>query len=65
MLIDAVYAAGDLGVDVLNMSFSTGDDSVTLRKAIADVQASGVAVVASAGNDASDAGNSFPLRFPL
>jgi len=62
-LINAVYEARDLGVDVLNMSFSTGADSDVFRKAIADAQAAGVAVVASAGNDARDADSSFPAAF--
>lgn len=63
-LIEAVYRAKDLDVDVLNMSFSTSDDSDTFRKAIREVQAAGVSVVASAGNDAADVRNVYPSSYP-
>jgi subtilisin family serine protease len=52
-IIEGVYRARDLDVDVLNMSFSTSQDSVTLRKAIADAEASGIAIAASVGNEGS------------
>jgi subtilisin family serine protease len=62
-IIEGVYRARDLGVDVLNMSFSTPQYSVTLRKAIVDAAASGVAVVASAGNDGSYLASIYPASY--
>ena len=63
-IIEGVYRAKDLAVDVLNMSFSTTRESVTLRKAIADAWASGVSVVASVGNDGKNASNVYPASYP-
>jgi subtilisin family serine protease len=63
-IVEGVYSAKDLDVDVLNMSFSTAQDSVTLRKAIADAWASGVAIVASVGNDGKNLSNVFPASYP-
>ena len=63
-IVEAIYRARDLKVDVLNMSFSIDDDSEVLRTAISEVQASGVAVVASVGNDASDTKRIYPAAFP-
>ena len=63
-IIEAVYRARDLDVDVLNMSFSVGDDSVVFRKAVAEAQARGIVVVASVGNDAIEATNLYPAAFP-
>ena len=63
-VIEGVYCAKDLDVDVLNMSFSTTEISVTLRKAIDAASASGVAVVASVGNDGRNASNVYPASYP-
>jgi len=63
-IINAIYRTRELNVDVLNMSFSTEEDSETLRKAIFALQSDGVSVVASAGNDASGSMNLFPASYP-
>jgi subtilisin family serine protease len=63
-IVEGVYRAKNLDVDVLNMSFSTTQDSVTLRKAIADAWAAGVAIVASVGNDGNNVSNVFPASYP-
>jgi subtilisin family serine protease len=63
-IVDAVYRAKSLNVDVLNMSFSINEYSGVLRKAIADVQAAGIVTVASVGNDASDSKDLYPAAYP-
>jgi subtilisin family serine protease len=63
-LTEAVYQAKELGVDVLNMSFSTRQDSPAFRKALMDAHAAGVALVASAGNDANGTVTYFPASYP-
>lgn len=63
-IVDAVYRAIGLDVDVLNMSFSTTQDSEILGKAIARARAIGIAVVASVGNDGRDARIIYPASFP-
>ena len=62
-ITNAVYQAAQLQVDVLNMSFSTTQDSPALRKAINDAHAAGVAIVASVGNDATGAGSYYPASY--
>ncbi len=62
-IIKAVYKARDLDVDVLNMSFSTEEESDALRRAVGDLQGSGTAVVASVGNDASGDKNVYPAAY--
>jgi hypothetical protein len=62
-IVQAVYLARDMGVDVLNMSFSTTQYSTTLRKALIDAHAAGVAIVASAGNDATNKAY-YPAAYP-
>jgi subtilisin family serine protease len=61
-IIEGVYQAAQMGVDVVNLSFSTAQDSVTLRKAIADAQNAGVTVVASVGNDGTNS-SLFPADY--
>jgi subtilisin family serine protease len=63
LIIQGVYYARDRGVDVLNMSFSTYQYSVILRKAIADASAAGVSVVAAAGNDGLQVSNIYPASY--
>ena len=63
-VIEGVYRAKDLDADVLNMSFSASQYSVTLRKAIADASAAGVAVVASVGNDGLNVNHIYPASYP-
>jgi subtilisin family serine protease len=62
-LIESVYKAIDLDADVLNMSFSTTQDSDIFRKAIDTARGSGIAVVASAGNDARDGKDLYPAAY--
>ena len=52
-----------MGVDVLNMSFSTTQYSTTLRKALIDAHAAKVAIVASIGNDATNTAD-HPAAYP-
>jgi subtilisin family serine protease len=63
-IVEGVYRAKDLNADVLNMSFSTSNYSVTLRKAIADASAAGIAVVASVGNDGLNVNSIYPASYP-
>jgi subtilisin family serine protease len=63
-LTEAVYQATQMGVDVLNMSFSTTQDSPAFRKAINEAQAAGVTIVASAGNDATGTVPYYPASYP-
>ena len=50
-IANGVLEAANLGAKVINLSLGGTDNSETLRRAIADVQARGVVVVAAAGND--------------
>jgi subtilisin family serine protease len=59
-LIEGIYRGADAGVDVLNMSFSLVTTSPTFQRAISYAQSSGVALVASAGNEAQNAGGIYP-----
>jgi subtilisin family serine protease len=63
-LTEAVYRATQMRVDVLNMSFSTTEDSPAFHKAIKEAQAAGVTVVASAGNDATGTVTYYPAAYP-
>ncbi|HWM92190.1 MAG TPA: S8 family serine peptidase [Thermoanaerobaculia bacterium] len=59
-----VYAA-DQGADVVNMSFGGfGEEPQLLRLALKYAHDHGVVLVASAGNDAADAGQYFPASDP-
>ncbi|MFL6291568.1 MAG: S8 family serine peptidase [Thermoanaerobaculia bacterium] len=59
-----VYAA-DQGADVVNMSFgATGEEPLLLRKALQYAHDHGVVLVASAGNEGSDAARSYPASDP-
>jgi subtilisin family serine protease len=49
-IIESVYAALEMNVDVINMSFSTSVDSPGLRDAINQARAAGITVVSSMGN---------------
>ncbi|MEB3330505.1 MAG: S8 family serine peptidase [Candidatus Sericytochromatia bacterium] len=46
-----ILAAADRGAQIINLSLGGTDDSETLRRAIASVQARGVVVIAAAGNE--------------
>lgn len=63
-ITQGVYAATEMGVDVLNMSFSTTEDSPAFRKAIQDAHAAGVAIVASVGNNADGTTTYYPASYP-
>jgi subtilisin family serine protease len=63
-IVEAIYRAKELDVDVLNMSFSTNENSDVLKKAISDLKQSGITVVASVGNDASDLKSLYPATYP-
>src|SRR6266850_3218584 len=62
-LIESVYKAIDLDVDVLNMSFSTTENSNIFRKALEKARDEGSALVASAGNDARDGKDLYPATY--
>ena len=62
-IIEGVYRAKELGVDVLNMSFSTSEYSATLRKAIADASAAGISIAASVGNDGEKMRHIYPASY--
>ncbi len=50
-IANGVLEAANRGAKIINLSLGGTDNSETLRRAIADVQARGVVVVAAAGND--------------
>ena len=60
----AIYAAVDLDVDVINMSFSIGEDSPVFQEALNYAWSQGVILVASVGNDGIDAGDIYPAAYP-
>jgi subtilisin family serine protease len=60
----AIYAAVDLDVDVINMSFSIGEDSPAFEEALNYAWSQGVTLVASVGNDGIDAGDIYPAAYP-
>jgi subtilisin family serine protease len=64
-IVEAVYRARELNVDVINMSFSLDEDSPVFKRAIVDAQASGIAVVASVGNSSSEVKRLYPAAYPL
>jgi subtilisin family serine protease len=64
-LAEGIYRASDLGVDVLNMSFSTREVSQTLQQAVVYAQGKGVALVASVGNESQNAAGIYPASYPL
>ena len=61
----AIYAAVDLEVDVINMSFSIGEDSPAFKEALDYAWSRGVTLVASVGNDGIDAGDIYPAAYPI
>ena len=64
LAIAGVYAAIQLDVDVINMSFSIGGDSNTFERALQVAWGEGIALVASAGNDATNAKNVYLAAYP-
>ena len=61
-VIAAVYYAVDHGANVISMSFSSGQDSPELRKAITYANAHDVICVSSAGNDGQQV-NVYPAAY--
>lgn len=62
-VIQGVYAAIDADADVLNMSFSTTEDSEALRKALDAAHAKGMSLVAAAGNEGRFAVGRYPASY--
>ncbi len=62
-VVEAVYRAIELKVDVVNMSFSTGEDSLALRQAVNKAHASGVTVVSSMGNGGQHVESVYPAAY--
>lgn len=63
-VVSAIYYATDHGANVINMSFSFSDDSLTLRKAISYALNKKVVLVSSMGNDGLETANVFPSAYP-
>jgi len=63
-LVQAVYAAQDLDVDVINMSFSLDTNSTIFARAMNQTAAVGIVAVASVGNDASEVTHIYPAAYP-
>ncbi len=63
-VVAAIYYAVDHGADVINMSFSFGEGSPILLKAILYAQSHGVMMVASMGNNGQLTLTSCPAAFP-
>ncbi|MBI4471733.1 MAG: S8 family serine peptidase [Acidobacteria bacterium] len=59
-VLTGVYWAIDQHLDVLNLSFSTEEDSDILHKAIDQARMAGTAVIASTGNDAHEGRDVYP-----
>jgi subtilisin family serine protease len=62
-IVQSVYWAIDHGVDVLNMSFSTDQQSTLFANAISDAKDAGIAMVSAAGNSGINAQNLYPASF--
>lgn len=62
-VIQSVYWAIDHGVDVLNMSFSTDQQSTLFANAISDAKDAGIALVAAAGNSGINAHGLYPASY--
>ena len=64
LAMTAVYAAIDQEVDVINMSFSIGQDSEAFGRVVQKAWSDGIVLVASAGNNAEDASDVYPASYP-
>jgi subtilisin family serine protease len=62
-IIESVYRALDMNVDVINMSFSTSQDSAAFRTAIDRARAAGITVVSSMGNSGLYAEHVYPAAY--
>ena len=65
LALAAVYAAINRGVDVINMSFSIGQDSQAFEQILQKAWSNGIVLVASAGNNAEDASDIYPASYPI
>jgi subtilisin family serine protease len=63
-LIDGIDEAIQRGVDVLNLSFTTTEDSKALRRAIVRAVSSGIVVVSAAGNGGRGDRDIYPAAYP-
>jgi len=62
-VVSGIYWCIENGIDIINFSFGTQEESEILAAAIADAAANGILMVAAAGNDNTlDA--DFPARYP-
>ena len=61
----AVYAAIGRDVDVINMSFSIGEDSKAFSRVLNLAWSRGISLVASVGNNGEDAGEVYPAAYPI
>ena len=64
LAVAAVYAAVDLDVDVVNMSFSVGSSSRSMRRALDFAWSQAVAMVASVGNESKIVEDIYPATHP-
>ena len=62
-IVEGVYAAINADADVLNMSFSTEQDSGAFHKALDSARAAGISLVAAVGNEGRDARNLYPAAY--
>lgn len=62
-IVQAVYRALEMNVDVINMSFSTGQDSTALRTAINEARDAGITVVSSMGNGGKYLDSVYPAAY--
>ncbi|MGA1825053.1 MAG: S8 family peptidase [bacterium] len=62
-IAEGIYFAVNNGAQIINMSFGTYTDSVTLQDAIDYAYLNGVSVICSAGNNATDIPH-FPSSYP-
>ena len=60
-VVEGIYWAIENKVHILNMSFSTPDDSQILRKAVEDAYQAGILMVAAAGNNGQV---EYPAAYP-
>jgi subtilisin family serine protease len=63
-IVEAVYGAIALNVDVINMSFSTNQDSAALQFALSQAWAAGITIVSSMGNAGLNTQNVYPAAYP-
>lgn len=60
-VVEGIYWAIEKKVNIINMSFSTTDDSQILRKAVEDAYRAGILMIAAAGNNGQV---EYPAAYP-